>query len=677
MSSLIKQIDHCLTNYYNHMGVPYLDDDGNGKFKRWTEENGYDSDLIKEELNTGKPDDSTMVDFDEDFPTDKKGDSERALDIFKKLAYCAKDATAFFADAELPGQHIALSFPDEQAQIQMATAMSLQDYTASTSTATTAANIHPVHDDEPRISGTDKIEPYKPGMSKLRQQQYSQFNNEYSHSQSHQTPYQAPMDKLDERGIYDHDEEDDYRPPHGHHHHATQAKPVKTQSIPREWIASDPIYESRVYALDLDAESIKDAALQQRYRDAHDLRRRGDRARVQANYKTALKCYSQIFVHLGCNGTRKLSEFVNDTGDANPLNAPSKVDIALDRLRMTAFLRMAEVYNAQSRWEKAAEKCNQVLDEKEETTNVKALMLRGRAYRKLRKFDSAKKDLERAKKCGMVSLDIEQEMSSLARNLRNKFSDDEEEEVEEMGIGGIGGIGGYDEGPEPTLISTFKNENYPQLPVRDEFFEQWVQNKLKHEEDTIPLEMGVLYPNPLKKPNYQFYTKQEVLDMAVIWLDLDVVRKVVSMSERTKFDLDRSTVCKEASYLNQLASGKLISGFQFEHNREKFTALLNFLCENDADLEERDDGECTALANTIKHNLRDLGSILLKFGANANDGTVKRESEQCKFDAKWVSRNLKIMRENTLTAIQEVVAMQYGVQNAKIEQTMLDYILSS
>ena len=45
MTSLLKQVDNGLRNYYGHKNVPY-DEDGVGKFCEWADENGYFSYFI-------------------------------------------------------------------------------------------------------------------------------------------------------------------------------------------------------------------------------------------------------------------------------------------------------------------------------------------------------------------------------------------------------------------------------------------------------------------------------------------------------------------------------------------------------------------------------------------------------------------------------------------------------
>ena len=89
-----KQIDQGLENYYNQKGVRYLNDKGIGKFAEWADENGYDSDTIKEDLDMIDPGDSSIIEFDDNFPTDKEGD-ERLEEIFRVLQICWKTPMAF------------------------------------------------------------------------------------------------------------------------------------------------------------------------------------------------------------------------------------------------------------------------------------------------------------------------------------------------------------------------------------------------------------------------------------------------------------------------------------------------------------------------------------------------------------------------------------------------------
>ena len=62
--SLIGQIDQGLSRYYKNRGrkdyFQIKDDNPSGKFQNWCDDNGYDSDTVKDEFN-GKVDDCEMM----------------------------------------------------------------------------------------------------------------------------------------------------------------------------------------------------------------------------------------------------------------------------------------------------------------------------------------------------------------------------------------------------------------------------------------------------------------------------------------------------------------------------------------------------------------------------------------------------------------------------------------
>eukprot|EP01084_Bolivina_argentea_P128853 227682_1 len=81
------QIDAGLSRYYTTKRVKYFDEQGIGKFKEWCEVNGYDTDGVQAELDQD-PSECCLVEFDEDFPTKKKGDERTNLifDVIKNAS---------------------------------------------------------------------------------------------------------------------------------------------------------------------------------------------------------------------------------------------------------------------------------------------------------------------------------------------------------------------------------------------------------------------------------------------------------------------------------------------------------------------------------------------------------------------------------------------------------------
>eukprot|EP01084_Bolivina_argentea_P236583 397759_1 len=91
--SFIAKIDKELENYYKLLGRDnYIDDDGIGKFIAFTQDNGFESDDIREELEVEDPEDSMLIDFDDNFPfiesfkpKDQKETAKAMITIFRKI----------------------------------------------------------------------------------------------------------------------------------------------------------------------------------------------------------------------------------------------------------------------------------------------------------------------------------------------------------------------------------------------------------------------------------------------------------------------------------------------------------------------------------------------------------------------------------------------------------------
>eukprot|EP00486_Rosalina_sp_Unknown_P005103 CAMPEP_0201570448 /NCGR_PEP_ID=MMETSP0190_2-20130828/12727_1 /ASSEMBLY_ACC=CAM_ASM_000263 /TAXON_ID=37353 /ORGANISM="Rosalina sp." /LENGTH=564 /DNA_ID=CAMNT_0047994011 /DNA_START=35 /DNA_END=1726 /DNA_ORIENTATION=+ len=103
--------DEALARYYKQHNRPYLDNDGNGKFQNWVEDNGFDTDGIEEEFNVDA-DESTLGDVDNDFPC-VKGKELSTEDIIAILKRCWTDPNAF--TNEVPPLQVTAdhwNFPD-------------------------------------------------------------------------------------------------------------------------------------------------------------------------------------------------------------------------------------------------------------------------------------------------------------------------------------------------------------------------------------------------------------------------------------------------------------------------------------------------------------------------------------------------------------------------------------
>ena len=101
--TITRQIDRGLRRYYAHKNIPYENEQGISKFITWLDENGYDSEVIKEEFKQS-PDEAAIVEFDDNFPTDKTG-YDKEEEIFQLLKQCYKDPNAFNNSTYLPDEN--------------------------------------------------------------------------------------------------------------------------------------------------------------------------------------------------------------------------------------------------------------------------------------------------------------------------------------------------------------------------------------------------------------------------------------------------------------------------------------------------------------------------------------------------------------------------------------------
>eukprot|EP01084_Bolivina_argentea_P035078 65054_1 len=90
MVSRIKQTDVSLSKYYKLHNIPYYDNDDIGKFSKWADDNGFDSDGIEEEFAMEYTE-SSLLDMDEQFPP-KNLKPKQIINILKK---CWTDPNAY------------------------------------------------------------------------------------------------------------------------------------------------------------------------------------------------------------------------------------------------------------------------------------------------------------------------------------------------------------------------------------------------------------------------------------------------------------------------------------------------------------------------------------------------------------------------------------------------------
>ena len=265
-----------------------------------------------------------MIEFDPEFPSNATGYA-RQREIFSIIKTCFEDPDAYIVPTGLPNEYV---------QMQIAKEESLKAF---------KSNIAPYeskYDDDCAdgglISGIDS-----PKQKKHKDRAYS---SKYELIPSPYDPYAYNQ----------------------HYNKSKKPHPTQQTTIYKHgYTATTPMYESQLFSLvSLDAASFefKDCALRQKYMAAMELKSAGDLELECANFKNALRQYSKMFVHLGMNGTRKLSEFCNQTGNENALKevVMSNEYKAMDALRLSAYNQMAEVYKKQQRWHKVIEKCSKV-----------------------------------------------------------------------------------------------------------------------------------------------------------------------------------------------------------------------------------------------------------------------------------------------------------------------------
>ena len=84
----IKTLDKNLRKYYKLQYKEYkVDENDNGVFAVWCEENGYDTDAVKEDLEMDPDEDEAMMlEFDDEFPypKNKKKDKITMLQILNE-----------------------------------------------------------------------------------------------------------------------------------------------------------------------------------------------------------------------------------------------------------------------------------------------------------------------------------------------------------------------------------------------------------------------------------------------------------------------------------------------------------------------------------------------------------------------------------------------------------------
>ena len=102
-SRRIQLADEALGRYYKQQNVKYLDNDGNGKFIQWVNDNGFDSEGIDEEFEE-PPDQTTLVAIDEGGFPSSSGIDLKNEDIIAILRRCWEDPESAYTNEVPPLQ---------------------------------------------------------------------------------------------------------------------------------------------------------------------------------------------------------------------------------------------------------------------------------------------------------------------------------------------------------------------------------------------------------------------------------------------------------------------------------------------------------------------------------------------------------------------------------------------
>ena len=228
---------------------------------------------------------------------------------------------------------------------------------------------------------------------------------------------------------------------------------------------------------------------------------------------------------------------------------------------------------------------------------------------------------------------------------------------------------------DDAVLSSFRNDNWPRLPLRDVTFEQWIKsNANSNEMSQCPESMW--FPVPSQKPEYKLYTDQEMLDMAVIWLDVDTA---IRLMEYPHFDLNRQNKeDRQRAYVHQLSGSVLPSGYRYGNNVHKFSKLMTAFCRKNVDLEAKDEDKMTALAHAIRGGSEEICIILLKYGANLGDESVQKELQMVtREQRRRVREEIARWRHYLVLALREVMEMMLGVGDNTVYKHILDFMLVS
>lgn len=100
-SGTIEKMDKQLHQYYSWLGVPYINQEGVGKFQEFCDHNGFDTDNIEDELD-GDMNNCQLLEFDAYFPSDLQDEDAKKEELFNFLKEC-KDVNIDGIQDELDG----------------------------------------------------------------------------------------------------------------------------------------------------------------------------------------------------------------------------------------------------------------------------------------------------------------------------------------------------------------------------------------------------------------------------------------------------------------------------------------------------------------------------------------------------------------------------------------------
>mmetsp|Transcript_40967 Transcript_40967/g.49719 ORF Transcript_40967/g.49719 Transcript_40967/m.49719 type:complete len:195 (+) Transcript_40967:169-753(+) len=140
----------------------------------------------------------------------------------------------------------------------------------------------------------------------------------------------------------------------------------------------------------------------------------GNTAFKEGDYKTAMRCYHEIFLYI--SGLDKSKAGAPTPEGTRLLTDEEKTTIKA--LEMSHHLNLAAIYLKLEKFSKCEAACSSVLKLEGEASNIKALFRRGKARSELGDLDGASEDLTKAGELDSADKNIQREQQILARRLK-------------------------------------------------------------------------------------------------------------------------------------------------------------------------------------------------------------------------------------------------------------------